>query len=97
MASEERFRYLAETWKAETAHLSNVSKKSIHPAHQEIIGMGESAVQLILHDLGDTHDDWFWALTAITGHNPIPDEDAGNINKMVEAWLRWGRAKGYDV
>jgi len=35
-------------------------------------------------------------LTAITGANPIAESDAGNIPKMIDAWLHWGRTKGYQ-
>jgi hypothetical protein len=95
--SRQRFDYLAETWKKETGHLSKISKRCTHVAYQEIIGMGREVVPLILHDLRESRDDWFWALSAITGENPITEADAGNVPKMTEAWLRWGRAKGYDV
>lgn len=95
--SKRRFDRLAESWKEETGHLSNITKKCTHPAYQEIIGLGMGAVPLILCDLKSSHDDWFWALSAITGENPISENDAGKVNKMTEAWLLWGKAKGYDI
>ena len=67
----------------------------IHPAYQEIIGMGEVAVALILEDLKERGGHWFWALRAITGENPVPPEDAGKIRTMTEHWLRWGRSRGH--
>lgn len=75
----------------------HTTKKYIHPAYQQIIGMGESAVLPVLRDLKNTFADWFWALTAITGDNPIAHEDVGDVQKMTEAWLKWGRMNGYDV
>jgi hypothetical protein len=93
----QRFDRLAEKWKKETGHLSKAAKRCIHPAYQQIIGMGAAAVPFILFDLKKTRDDWFWALSAITGENPITEADAGNVPRMTEAWLRWARAKGYDV
>ncbi len=92
-----QFNDLANTWRKETGHLSNITKKCTHPAYQRIIGLGPGVVPLILGDLKASHDDWFWALSAITGDNPITDSDAGNISLMTEAWLRWGRANGCDV
>jgi hypothetical protein len=59
--------------------------------------MGMGVVPLVLKHLKSSQDDWFWALSAITGDNPITESDAGNVTRMTEAWLRWGRAKGYDV
>lgn len=97
IADEQRFRFLADSWREETEHLSNVKKKSVHPMYQQIIGMGRAVLPLIFADLKETRADWFWALTAITGENPIEDGDAGNINRMTEAWLRWARAKGYSI
>jgi hypothetical protein len=94
---QSRFQSLAETWKRETRHLSNVTKKCTHPAYQQIIGMGEQAVEFILCDLKESKEDWFWALSAITGENPIAEEDAGNVSNMTEAWLQWGRAKNYKI
>jgi hypothetical protein len=77
--------------------LSNIAKKCTHPAYQHIIGMGRSAVPCILQDLKESQDDWFWALTAITGENPIAKEIAGDVKKMTEAWLQWARATGYSI
>lgn len=97
IAAERRFKKLAKTWKTETELVSKVSKRVMHPAYQKIIGMGESAIPLILRDLATNGpDDWFWALTAITDENPITEEIAGNMTAMTEAWLQWGRNAGYQ-
>src|SRR5438270_5309892 len=92
---EKTFLELAEQWRRETAVLSSVSKKALHPAYQRIIGMGPAAIPLILRELQRSPGHWFWALTAITGEDPIRPEDAGDVQKMTEAWLDFGRAKGY--
>lgn len=93
---EEEFRRNADKWQEDTQHLSNVTKRSIHPSYQRIIGMGEAVVPLILKELADRGpNDWFWALTAITGENPITEEIAGNMVKMTGVWLEWGMAAGY--
>jgi hypothetical protein len=97
LSSYARFQSLATTWKQATGHLSNMTRKCQHPAYQQIIQMGLSAIAPILYDLKESHSHWFWALSTITKENPISDEDAGNVPRMVEAWLQWGRARGYDV
>ncbi|MCI0641367.1 MAG: hypothetical protein L0Y58_15785 [Verrucomicrobia subdivision 3 bacterium] len=95
-ANEQRFHRLAALWKAETELFSKVSKRVLHPAYQKIIGMGPSAIPLILNELSKNGpDDWFWALTAITDENPITKEIAGNMSAMTEAWLQWGKKAGY--
>jgi hypothetical protein len=93
---EQRFNRLAEEWYRATAYLSSMSKASQHPAYQEIIRIGEEALPFLLRDLESTHRHWFIALKQITGANPIPPADAGNVPKMADAWLRWARDKGYQ-
>jgi len=90
-----RFASLAARWKKETLHYSGMDKVAAHPAHREIVAMGEKVVPLILADLEKTRAPWFMALDEITGADPIPEEDAGDVDKMAAAWLIWGRAKGY--
>lgn len=89
-----RFQQLADRWRDETAHLSPIRKKVLHPAYQEIIGMGAPAVPLILAEMKRRPGQWFWALQAITGANPIADEQQGNLGTMTDAWLDWGAQHG---
>jgi hypothetical protein len=95
-AARRTFSRLARQWKSATRLLSNVTRKARHPAYQQIIEMGLAAVPLILEDLRQhPGTDWFWALTTITGENPITEEMAGDTGAMTEAWIRWGEEKGY--
>jgi hypothetical protein len=95
-AIHQQFTQLAKTWRQETAHLSNIATRAMHPAYQRIIGMGREAIPFILEEFRQGElDDWFWALYAITGENPITEEIAGDVEKMAEAWLQWGRKTGY--
>jgi hypothetical protein len=93
---EQRFRRFAAVWETETLVLSNPNLISGHWAFQEIIRMGDAVVPLLLRDLEREPHLWAWALPDITGENPVPTGAAGNIRKMSEAWLRWGRHKGYQ-
>ena len=90
-AVSDTFARLARKWKAETAFLSSATKMAMHPAYQEIIGLGQSAVPLLLGELASDPDHWFWALEAITGIDPVPAADRGYMRKMTEAWLKWGQ------
>ena len=92
---EERFRRLAAAWHRETGMLSSFSKKIQHPAYREIIAMGEAVVPLILRELRDSPDHWFVALKAITKQTPVPAQDRTDPKKVREAWLNWGRERGY--
>ena len=92
---EERFRRLESTWLAEVGYSSSSTVLRSHPAFQEIIALGEAVVPLMLRDLEERPRLWVWALPEITGANPVPASDTGDIRKMSAAWLTWGKAKGY--
>lgn len=91
-----RFLELATQWKKQTGHISRISKRIEHPAYQEIVAMGKSAIHHILLDMIENGpEDWFWALTTITGENPITDDIAGHMQKMADVWIKWGVDHGY--
>lgn len=93
----EEFVRLAAQWQAETAGASVTRRIISHPAYLRIIGMGDRAVPWILDQLENGEAHWFEALHAITGANPVPDEDRGVYVKMAQAWLTWGRDNGWIV
>lgn len=62
--------------------------------YQQIIGMGQAALPLILAELAREPDHWFWALEAITQEDPVPAEARGKVPEMADAWLAWGKQKG---
>ena len=86
------FEELTETWRRETSFLSFVQQRAMHPAYQRIIGMGWAAVPFILGELERRPDHWLWALQSITGEAPARQTDT--FQAAVDAWLRWGRARG---
>ena len=94
-AARERFRELADQWEIETVLLSNSQQAAEHPAHREILSMGESAVPLILERMQSQGGHWFHALREITNANPVKPEDRGNVGAMQAAWLEWGEEHGY--
>lgn len=94
-AKRAKFAALAKQWKAARGPESTIARLSMHPAYQQIIGMGDTAVPLILAELEARPDHWFWALNAITGADPVPEADRGVMGKMTEAWLKWGVEHGY--
>lgn len=67
----------------------------MHPAYQGIIGLGPIALPLILRELEKELDHWFWALKAISGEDPVSPQNRGKMREMTDAWLNWGREKGY--
>ncbi len=89
------FQRLAGQWKTSRGPATTVSKMTQHPAYKEIIGLGAPAIPLLLEELDQDPDHWFAALRAITGANPVRPEDRGDLNKMAESWIEWGRMNGY--
>jgi hypothetical protein len=90
----EQFRRLAQAWKEDTRYISSSTDIATHPAYQRIIGMGREAMPLILADLCKAPHQWFWALRAITGEDPVPATHKGKVREMANAWIEWGKRKG---
>jgi hypothetical protein len=91
----DKFRELTNRWKQETRYLSSATRVSEHASYQEIMALGVSVIPLILEDLQSAQNHWFIALRKITGANPVPSEDVGNVTRMQHAWIRWGMDEGY--
>lgn len=88
------FRRLAARWRAETAHVSSVPDIIMHPSYQEIMRLPKNeVVPLILRELRDNGGFWYPALYALTDKNPVRAQDVGNVRKMTDAWLEWGRSE----
>ena len=90
-----RFHRLKEKWEAETAFLSSVSDIVMHPAYQQIIGMGPVSIPLILREMSIKQGQWFWALKSITNEDPVKPRHRGIVAEMSKAWLQWGKERGY--
>lgn len=90
-----RFSNLEKEWEDNTAGLSSITEIAMHPSYQQIIGMGTLALPLIMREMSIKPNHWFWALKSITGEDPVPPEERGNIKNMTDAWLNWGQTQGY--
>lgn len=78
---------LVRKWRRETDLVSSITKTSMHPAYQAIIGMGEKALPLIFDELEHRGGHWFWALQAITRADPAHGQ--GDFDAAKRAWLDW--------
>jgi hypothetical protein len=90
-----RFQQLVKQWKSAIGPTSTAIQMAMHPAYQQIIGMGPSVIPFLLRELQREPDHWFWAFRAITHVDPVPESDRGDIGAMTQAWLNWGRGHGY--
>jgi hypothetical protein len=91
---ELKFQTLADELRKDTAHLSSVTKQVMHPSYQRIIGLGPAVLPILFEQVRRQSGYWFWALNAITGEDPVPPEDLGDVPKMSEAWLNWAKQHG---
>lgn len=94
MSMEGRFERLRDEWKQQSQYLSNTTQMAMLRSYQQIIGAGPEVLPFLLSELAREPDHWFWALEAITGQNPVPEDAVGNLAAMSEAWLSWGRREG---
>jgi len=87
---------LLKQLKSARKQASSLSTRMVRdPAYLEIIDKGEEMIPFILRELQREPDHWFVALKVIMKQfSPVGPEDAGNIKKMTEAWLEWGRSNG---
>ena len=88
---EQQFQNLAKRWRKETMLCSSIQDMSLHPAYQEIIGMGPEVLPFIFKELEHKLDHWFWALREITQENPVSNKHRGNLTKMSEDWFKWAK------
>lgn len=97
-ALAERFAEQAEKWERETRHLSSPTQRMMHPSYQAILGMAQGheneVTALLIYDMQQRRRPWFGALSYITKENPIDRADAGNMNKMISSWVKWGKSRG---
>ncbi len=93
---EDRFNRLADEWERDTAHFSSIRRRARHPAFQEIVAMGTGAIPLLLRALMARSAHYSAVLHAITGASPTPREDWGKMDRVAQAWLRWGHENGYS-
>ena len=97
-ADSKLFSSLIEEWHKERRNATWTVDIAMSPSYQKIIAMGkERAVPLILKQLakeGDEPDHWFWALRILTDANPVPQEHQGDMVRMAEDWIAWGKTSG---
>ena len=92
-----RFYELKQEWEEDTFELSSITDISMHPAYQQIIGMGPVAIPFIISELITKPNHWFWALKSITGEDPVPANKRGKMRDMALAWIHWWIERKYEI
>ncbi len=90
---ELQFCILYEKWKEERKYLSLMCDIQNTTSYQKIIQMGKDVLPFILKSMQNTPDWWFEALFKITNINPISPQNKGNLAKMTQDWLAWGKSQ----
>ncbi len=93
---QKRFDFLNSIWKNETLFSSSVSDITNNSAYRSIIDLGQDAIPLIINDLKNNDSNWFYALEALTGQNPIRETHRGMVQLMKNDWLEWAK-KNYNT
>ncbi|MDQ1246879.1 MAG: hypothetical protein QG597_1247 [Actinomycetota bacterium] len=88
-----RFDELREQWIVATAGAASAMERFRHPAYQQIIGLGQPAVPLLVDELRSRPDHWFWALSCITGLDAA--EGSTTIGDAAQRWIAWATEVGY--
>ncbi len=94
-ALEARFDALVEQWLTETRSASSFSKIIGHPAYRAIIDLGPNVIPLILQDMEQEPKHWSPALRELTGANPVPPKNAGQVSLIAADWIAWAREHGH--
>lgn len=88
-----RFDELRAQWIAATAGAASATERFKHPAYQQIIGLGQPAVAILVDELRSRPDHWFWALSCIVGFDAA--EGSTTIGAAAERWIAWAVETGY--
>lgn len=89
------FRRLAETWRRETSGFSLTSQKYSHPAYKALLELGQEIVPLILAELQIRRGRWLHALNELVNEHENPTRPTQSYDEAVNAWLGWGKSKGF--
>jgi hypothetical protein len=91
-----RFDQLVSEWKSFETPSSSAMDLAMHPAYQQIIGMGPIAITWIVSELEKEPDHWFWALHCLSGGvDPVSPPNRGDLDAMAAAWIKWAKENGY--
>lgn len=90
---EDHFENLKSIWLDEIKLSSNIFITLQHPAHIKIVELGYDVLPLMLKDLKENKNHWFYTLSLISEDNPVKSENLGNMDNMIDDWMEWGASK----
>jgi hypothetical protein len=92
---KKEFLALVEQYDLANGGLSVTQRK--HPAFVTLVALGPPVIPLILLSIMEEPRVWLTlALRELVEDGPtVKDKDIGVLDKVTEAWLRWGEIKGH--
>lgn len=94
LSDQEKFNLLADVWRSQTGHLSNLEAAANHIIIQEIVKLGEYVIPFILRYYRDKDGWWSVVLWKIKPEVEL-EFQAGKYESTRRAWLDWGKQNGY--
>lgn len=95
IAEKKKFYELVKQWRRETIATASPTKKIMNPNYLKILRLRCDVVPLIIRELAQRPDDWFFLLEILTEHDPVKPEDKSDLKRVTQAWLDWGQRRGY--
>lgn len=97
---KQKFNELAQRWDEETIDLSSLTEILSHESYLAIIALGRPVLPLLFSELEKHPNYWFTAISSILRANDeysdvVDEADYGNLQKMTDAWLEWGKEHSY--
>jgi hypothetical protein len=87
--SRQKFEELSRSWNDWNLGKSVIDYHDF--AFEQIVGMGADAVPFLLKKLAAGESEWIYALKCITGQQADTEEMVGDEDRVVDAWIRWGK------
>ena len=91
-ALQARFDELKREWSDDVAGYSVIQQMVAHPAHLKILALGRNVLPLVLREFAENGGHWLPALQALTGENPVPREEWGDMRAARKRWRKWGES-----
>lgn len=88
------FEHLLRSWRQEAFGYSVLQRLYAKDSYQALIALGERIVPWLLRELQERPFHWTYALSQITGAQPVQPENKGHLAAMTRDWLQWGRQQG---
>ena len=90
---QNRFDELARNWKQGTLVMSSSPQIYEHDAYRQIVDLGEQVLPFIFDELRRSNDiHWIQALEEISDFRR--PKSGATPDAVIQAWLRWGNARG---